>query len=423
LPIPGSLFLPGRLEIVGCATEFFKPEAEMKTPWAVILCKFADGDDEPFPLQRYKNMFTTSNTGSKWNMIKYFSEYSHGKLDLTGTQIFGWFKLNQSVADYNGPNGGRTQLIKWARKAATDNGVDLGPFFSTIVCCNRWKDIGSVGSGVVSQGPLTLNPQLLGHEMGHVYGMNHSRIDGSTTDYMDPWDIMSAANVFSASDAEYGPIGPGVNAWNMRSRGWLDESRVWKVSCNFDQEVKLRPLVRHDLNGFLAAEMPGGYLVEFRMPEGWDGGIPRPAVLLHRFDGANSYLMQGNSGSSDLVAGDSFGSEEPSKVDSLFHSFHRLDVVSIDAARNEATLRLRCHEPDPLFGLTVDPMYLILSGKAYLIWVEMKHPHVPKVAEIEKILRTMSREEQNAALARAKAITEYSGLVEAAIARVRGETK
>ena len=120
-------------------------------------------------------MFTTRNTGSKWNMIKYFSEYSHGTLDLTGTQIFGWFKLDKSVADYNGPNGGRTELIKWARKAATDNGVDLSLFFSTIVCCNRWKDIGSVGSGAVSQGPLTLNPQLLGHEMGHVYGMNHSR--------------------------------------------------------------------------------------------------------------------------------------------------------------------------------------------------------------------------------------------------------
>jgi hypothetical protein len=110
-------------------------------------------------------------------------------------------------------------------------------------------------------------------------------------------------------------------------------------------------------------------------------------------------------------------------VDFLFKSFHRLDVISIDAAKNEARLRLRCHEPDPMFGLTVDPMYLILSGKACLAWVEKEHPHVPKVAEVEKILRTMSREEQNAALARAKAITEYGSVVEAAIARVQGKTK
>ena len=264
-----------------------------KTPWAVILCKFTDGDDEPFPMQHYQDMFTVNNIGSKLNMIRYFSDYSHGQLDLTGTQVFGWFKLNKSVADYNALGGGaRTELIKWARAAAVAKGVDLNPFFSTIVCTNRWKDIGSVGSGVVSQGPLTLNPQLLGHEMGHVYGLNHSRIDGSPADYQDPWDIMSAANVFSASDQEYTLIGPGVNAWNMRSRGWLDEKRVWKADCNFDQTITLRPLVRHDLSGFLAAEMPGGYLVEFRVKNGWDGGIPRPAVLIHRFDAGNSYLMR-----------------------------------------------------------------------------------------------------------------------------------
>jgi hypothetical protein len=221
----------------------------MKTPWAVILCKFTDGDDEPFLKQRYLDTFTVNNVGSKWNMIRYFSDYSHGTLDLTGTQVFGWFKLDKSVADYNGAGGGRTELIKWARAAATAKGVDLSPFFSTVVCTNRWKDIGSVGSGVVSQGALTLNPQLLAHEMGHVYGLNHSRIDGSTVDYMDPWDIMSAGNVYGATDPEFGPIGPGVNAWNMRSRGWLDETRVWKAKCNFDLTMTLRPLVRHDLPG------------------------------------------------------------------------------------------------------------------------------------------------------------------------------
>ena len=393
----------------------------MKSSWAVILCKFTDGDDEPFPMQRYLDLFTVNNTGSKWNMIRYFSDCSHGQLDLTGTQVFGWFKLNKSVADYNGPGGGRAQLIQWARAAAVAKGVNLDPFFSTIVCTNRWKDIGSVGSGVVSQGPLTLNPQLLGHEMGHVYGLNHSRMDGSTADYQDPWDIMSAANVFSASDSEYTLIGPGVNASNMRSRGWLDETRVWKADCNFDQTITLRPLVRRDLSGFLAAQF-GDYLVEFRVKNGWDGGIPRPAVLIHRFDAGNSYLMRGNSGSSDLVAGDSFGSDEPDgppNVNYLFTSFERIDVISIDAAKNEATLRLRCHHPDPLFGLSVDPMYLILSGRAYLIWVEQHHPHVPKVADIQAILQKMTPEEQNAALGRARAISGYGKVVEEAIAALR----
>jgi hypothetical protein len=237
---------------------------------------------------------------------------------------------------------------------------------------------------------------------------------------MDPWDIMSAANVYGASDSEYGPMGPSVNAWNMRSRGWLDETRVWKESCNFDQEVKLRPLVRRDLSGFLAAEMPGGFLIEFRVQEGWDGGIPRPAVLIHRFDSGTSYLMRGNSGSSDLVAGDSFGDDEPSQpIPDIFQSFQRVDVASINAAQNEATLRVRCHKRDSQFGLAIDPMYLILSGKAYQIWVEAHHPHVPKVADLEKVLRTMSREEQDAALTRAQTLTGYGKAVEEAIGAIR----
>jgi len=59
--------------------------------------------------------------------------------------------------------------------------------------------------------------------MGHVYGLNHSRVDGSDVDYQDPWDIMSAADVYSAPDPgdEFTLIGPGLNAANMRSpAGW-----------------------------------------------------------------------------------------------------------------------------------------------------------------------------------------------------------
>src|SRR5205085_334431 len=112
--------------------------------------------------------------------------------------------------------------------------------------------------------------------MGHGYGLGHSRRDGSDEDYQDRWDIMSTANAFSVSDPDYCARGPGLNAWNMRGRGWLNESRVWKPqSIVFDQVVELRPLHRRDLSGWLAAELPpsdgdgghGRYLVEFRLKE------------------------------------------------------------------------------------------------------------------------------------------------------------
>ncbi len=300
-------------------------------------------------MQYYKDLFTAANTGSQWNMIRYFGDVTHQKLDLSGTKVFGWYPLDKSVADYNAlGQGARDQLVLWARKAATDHGVDLTPFYSVVVCTNLWEDIGvgSAHGGVVAQG-TTVIPRLLGHEMGHIYGLDHSRIDGSSEDYKDPWDIMSAAADFSAPDAEFSLIGPVLNASNMRSRGWLDETRVWKfkpTGGDFDETITLRPLVRHDLPGFLAAEIAGGRLVEFRVREGWDGAIPRAAVLIHRFAGGHSYLMEGNSGSSDLIAGDSFGDPLPAGP---HDPFQRVDVQSIDPAGEKAVLRIRAR------GLTI----------------------------------------------------------------------
>jgi lipocalin len=58
--------------------------------------------------------------------------------------------------------------------------------------------------------------------------------------------------------------------------------------------------------------------------------------------------------------------------------------------------------------VTIDPMALILTGKALDIWYEIHHPHVPKVAEIQRVLRSMTPEEQKAALNRARILENYA---------------
>jgi hypothetical protein len=52
--------------------------------------------------------------------------------------------------------------------------------------------------------------------------------------------------------------------------------------------------------------------------------------------------------------------------------------------------------------VAIDPMALILEGKALDIWYEIHHPHEPKVAEIQQVLRSMTPEEQKATLNRAR---------------------
>ena len=53
----------------------------IQTPWAIILCKFSDIKDVPYDRQRYEEIFTTKGNG-KWNMVDFFRDMSHGKLDL-----------------------------------------------------------------------------------------------------------------------------------------------------------------------------------------------------------------------------------------------------------------------------------------------------------------------------------------------------
>ena len=55
----------------------------------------------------------------------------------------------------------------------------------------------------------------------------------------------------------------------------------------------------------------------------------------------------------------------------------------------------------------IDPMAMILSGAAYLRWIEWKHPHQLRVEEFAEFLRGLTAEEQKAAVERAKSLAAY----------------
>lgn len=357
----------------------------IQSPWAVLLCKFKDDASEPYGRQRYEDLFTSSGVG-KLNMVDFFRDMSHGQLDLSGSHVFGWYTLDMNRLAYlAGLVPGLTKeeigavivkargdLIASARQVASADLTKNGPFFSVVVCMNvptdlfggaagavcddgRWPTDGT-GADTVATGMSSMSPSLLGQEMGHVYGLAHSRADGSTADYMDPWDVMSNAARFMSPHPNFTDLdvrarsvfrlGPGLNAANMAGRGWLDESRVWSKSNDesFDRVVTLRPLHRRDLSGYLAARL-GKYLVEFRIKEGWDAAIDRAAVLVHRFDDNQSYLMSANNGDQDLVAGSVFGTTDTGSSNaSVFTGATGVEVVEINANERFAKIRL-VHRP------------------------------------------------------------------------------
>jgi len=339
-------------------------------------------------------------------MVDFFRDVSHGNLDLSDTRVFGWYTLNKKRSDYTGLDT-RADLIKWARQAAVANGDDLSPYVSVVVCMNVLTDLFGGDDGAVCD-PDSTDPRFLGQEMGHFYGLDHSRAEtvkpcgNDPIDYKDFWDVMSTAGcAFSAPHARYRFIGPGLNAANMASRGWLDESRVWtraKGNRSFDTVVTLRPLHRRDLPGFLAARL-GEYLVEFRSQERWDAAIPKPAVLIHRFEDNHSYIMSANNGEQDLVAGNVFGTTDVGNS-IIIASTTGLEVVEINADERFAKIRL-VHRPafeEPslgpgiLFGGVANGgagIIILLGGT---ITIKPVPPHSPFVQILQQVAAYESSE-------------------------------
>jgi hypothetical protein len=303
---------------------------QAETPWAVLLCTFNDDATLPFTRRFYENLLTNAGTGYN-NMVDYYRQYSHGNIDLGGSRVFGWLTLPESLAEAR--TKPRVHLLDLARQIAGDQGIDLAPFWGLLVCINVGYETFGVQDGRAAVADaFGMHPGVLAQEMGHGYGLDHSRIEGSMDDYRDPWDVMSALSTWRTVDQQFGQIGPGLNAANMDGRGWLDPARVWSQSGYFDQSIQLRPHHRRDLDGVLVARV-ARYFVEFRIREGWDAGVPHAAVLIHRLEGNRSYLMPGTAGNADLQLGDVFQRTDVGNT-------ARVEVTALDAANRLATVRV-----------------------------------------------------------------------------------
>ena len=137
----------------------------------------------------------------------------------------------------------------------------------------------------------------------------------------------------------YGVFGPGLNAANMRDRGWLDRSRVLSLDSGkgvLPPTVQLRPLHARELPGYLALEIDD-YIIEFRDKRGWDVGIPESAVFVQSFEGTKSYIEQNKNGKQDLTVGDSWelGSQDMKDL-----PYTQVLIENIDASNRIATLTL-----------------------------------------------------------------------------------
>lgn len=342
------------------------------------------------------------NAGTgKLGMVDFFRDMSHGNLDVSTSKVFGWYALAKKSSEYTGSGGnpqGRKDLITWARQAAANAGVNLTPYGNRIcVVTHPATDLFGGPDGAVSgdgrdgNGMTSLSPSLMGQEMGHVYGLNHSW--AGNVEYGDSWDTMSTRTpymaphpVFTEVDNQGRPIwrvGPGLNAANMWGAGWLQASRVWQAKdSETDTVVTLRPLHSRDLTGYLCARV-GAYFIELRLKERWDAQIPAPAVLVHEFNLNRSYLLTATAtgGRQDLRKGEEFLRGDPSNPASALVRVRVLDIDPVArTARIGVTRRLASALTDGGGGGLI-----VVGGKA--VDVPSRSPLYAQVEEIAQQLQ------------------------------------
>src|SRR5687768_11005101 len=154
-------------------------EMSTQTPWLVLLCKFNDdATPDPNPPEFYQALFRNPNVE---NVVSYWNDITYGELDLTGSDVRGWLRLNQNRADYLGLPS-RLDLVNWAKQKATDWGIKVGDYCGVSVYMSVRTDLfGSAGRFGVCD--IDSNLAQIQQEVGHGYGLQHSRSVASPTDY------------------------------------------------------------------------------------------------------------------------------------------------------------------------------------------------------------------------------------------------
>jgi len=352
-------------------------QSSIRWPWAIILCQFNDTPIVPQPAQYYVDLFTRNGLGG---VCDYWRVVSCNALDVSGSQVFGWFTMNHTAAESDmltqqlGSNA-RPTLIHWSIEAAQANGVDLSIFRNILVVQNHGNDHGMSPSGngvlIVHQSATLCEFGFICHEMGHGFGLPHSWAANPDTEYGDGWDVMSwqttTYNFPIRFKGTEGLATVGLNTRNLEILNAVPAGRLWSPPrADFSEQITLDPLNQLPIgnHGFLIAKLSpnstrptradnSSFTVEFRRKAGWDQAIPQDAILIHevRTNGI-SYLQPRVKG--QFTAGQQFVTPDPK----IF-----VRVVSIDSSVGNATLRLWDIPEGSLRKEDSDPkVYLIENG-------------------------------------------------------------
>jgi hypothetical protein len=263
----GGLTVSGPVEPVGDAM----PLAALGTKTvAVLLFNFSNNTAQPWTTSTVRGVvFDNANS-----VDEYYRDASYGQLALTG-DVFGWYTIDASNAGCT-----YTTWASQARAKAAAAGVDLSGYQYTVYAFPQASSCGWAGlaylpgTGSWINGAMTL--RVVGHELGHNFGVHHASTLACTggtfagtctqSEYGDPFTVMGSAQTRHH-----------VN-WHRAQMSWFADTQTVTTTGSY-------LLTAAELTGtprmLRVARGDGTYLnLEFRQPWGIfdDFGAGDPAV-------------------------------------------------------------------------------------------------------------------------------------------------
>jgi hypothetical protein len=265
-------------------------------PWAFLLCEFSDSAAPPHPASYYQQMTVASGTQG---LADYVKAVSYGASDLGGSSVHGWYKEAHTTA-YEQSQSRYQRLQDCVATAASDATQPFKPGATERVYVITSPGLDLVGfENCCAVGGDTVALPELAHEFGHGIDLEHSFSNDQNyqnacwsqpAEYDNPWDLMSAANVFVDPTHEWGGGPPFLDGYHLDEMGWLPQPRVFTLGSDgiLSRTVTLAALTHPEASGYLLVRVPFDandlfhyYTVEYRTVDSWDSGIPSNIAMIN----------------------------------------------------------------------------------------------------------------------------------------------